>query len=164
MAYIESDSIGALSNAMVGMSYGKNAIGRFYRGDGFGAFAANAKILHDFFKSNDADQDAHSLFNAILRSAIRQGVSHIHINPSSDGRFRVAGRRDDSLYYFGDPQPYHRGPKASRKTISLYSLLAVLNNGWRSILPLEDSVEYRLEGIAQNVGLCEDATIGRSHT
>ena len=60
MAYIESDSIGALSNAMVGMSYGKNAIGRFYHGDGFGASAANAEILHDFFKSDDAGQDARS--------------------------------------------------------------------------------------------------------
>jgi type II secretory ATPase GspE/PulE/Tfp pilus assembly ATPase PilB-like protein len=213
-------------------------------------FAADAEIRHDFFKSYDADQDARSLFSAILRSAIRQGVSDIHINPTSDGRFRVAARRDDILYDFGDPLPYHRGralvgvtmaladidasranlvpgdgqivlskldediaadifagynlrvatipcvggqkatlrvlnnkpaildlthlgfydediaalsaeisrpngimlvtgPTGSGKTTSLYSLLGVLNDGSRSILTLEDPVEYRLEGIAQ---------------
>ncbi|MFT5130696.1 MAG: type II secretory ATPase GspE/PulE/Tfp pilus assembly ATPase PilB-like protein [Rhodothermales bacterium] len=41
------------------------------------------------------------------------------------------------------------GPTGSGKTTSLYSLLGVLNDGSRSILTLEDPVEYRLEGVVQ---------------
>ncbi|HYV14954.1 MAG TPA: ATPase, T2SS/T4P/T4SS family [Conexibacter sp.] len=41
------------------------------------------------------------------------------------------------------------GPTGSGKTTSLYAALRMLNTGERSIITLEDPVEYRLEGIKQ---------------
>lgn len=41
------------------------------------------------------------------------------------------------------------GPTGSGKTTTLYSMLALLNNGRRNILTIEDPVEYTLPGIFQ---------------
>ncbi|MEL6322988.1 MAG: type II secretion system ATPase GspE [Pseudomonadota bacterium] len=41
------------------------------------------------------------------------------------------------------------GPTGSGKTTSLYSALSILNDGQRSILTIEDPIEYGLDGIGQ---------------
>ena len=50
-------------------------------------------------------------------------------------------------------QPYGAilvtGPTGSGKTTTLYGALTVLNNGDRSIMTIEDPVEYRIDGIKQ---------------
>src|SRR3546814_16733075 len=41
------------------------------------------------------------------------------------------------------------GPTGSGKTTTLYAGLAALNDGSRTILPVEDPVEYAVEGVGQ---------------
>ena len=54
-----------------------------------------------------------------------------------------------SLLHFNEGLVLVTGPSGSGKTTTLYSLVHALDNGHRSIVTIEDPVEYRLPGFAQ---------------
>ena len=76
------------------------------------------------------------------RAAAVQSVSALGMSPAAEDAFTRAAR-----------QPYGAvivcGPTGSGKTTTLYTALQLLNQPGRSLMTIEDPVEYQIPGVAQ---------------
>lgn len=84
-----------------------------------------------------------SLVMRILdRSGVTIGLDDLGMLPAERERFDRAFRKPHGCVLV-------TGPTGSGKTTTLYGALRALNDGRRSILTIEDPVEYRLDGLRQ---------------
>jgi type IV pilus assembly protein PilB len=76
------------------------------------------------------------------KGSVVEGLDALGMQPADQQRFDRAIKRPNGAVLV-------TGPTGSGKTTTLYAALAVLNDGDRSILTIEDPVEQRIPGIKQ---------------
>jgi type IV pilus assembly protein PilB len=77
------------------------------------------------------------------RSQVKLDLSALGMDPQDIQTFRTALQRPEGLILI-------TGPTGAGKTTTLYAALATLNTVTRSIVTLEDPVEYELPGVRQS--------------
>jgi type IV pilus assembly protein PilB len=76
------------------------------------------------------------------KGAVVEGLESLGMQPPDQERFARAIQRPNGAVLV-------TGPTGSGKTTTLYAALAVLNDGERSVLTIEDPVEQRIAGVKQ---------------
>jgi type IV pilus assembly protein PilB len=77
------------------------------------------------------------------QSRIALDVARLGMSPADAQLFRESVARPHGMILI-------TGPTGSGKTTTLYAALSEINNGTRSILTLEDPIEYELRGVRQS--------------